>query len=324
MQRYVNAYELVPADTSLVDLGSDIVAHGVSALPANAVERIVTRPKLSRLRAAVQAITDARGDPIVSHLPRLTAMIAGLQKVSANRSPHMAFAFNFTRLPTGPSRTAFRAVLDRVDRFVTFSQFETELYPDYFGIERDRMQRLPWAQSRPVLADEPTPFTGRAYVCALGGEGRDYATLAQAAAALPDITFVVVARSYNAVGADAPNVHVLRDIAAPLAWRIAQEARAMVLPLLGRETCCGHITLVGAKLLGIPTVSTFSIATQDYVELDRTCPPGDPEALAELIRSAYRDHEERRAAALVSVAVAEATYSRDHWRQAIEAFLREH
>ena len=238
MHRYVSVYELNPEDASFVDLGQEFEAHNISALPRNAVERLVTRPRLSRLRAAVQAIASSHGDPIISHLPRLAATIAGLQKTSGNRSRHLAFSFNFTRLPTGTSRAIFRATLGRVDRFVTFSEYETQLYADYFGIERDRLRWLPWAQSTPVVATEPSPFSGRPYVCALGGEGRDYPTLMETARMLPHVDFVVIARSYNAVGVEPSNVRVLRDIAAPLAWRIACESRLMVLPLLSRETCC--------------------------------------------------------------------------------------
>lgn len=321
MHRYVSAYEVNPEGAPFVDLGADFVAQDVSALPKNALERLVTRPRLSRLRAAAQAVAGSRGDPIISHLPRMTAAVAGLQKVSGNRSRHLAFSFNFTHLPTGPSLRLFRGVLDRVERFVTFSHFEVDRYATHFGIDAQAIRPLLWAQDTPDVAAGPTPFSGRSYVCALGGEGRDYATLSRAARLLPHITFVVIARAYNAIGPDTPNVHVLCDIPAPLAWKIAQESALMALPLLTRETCCGHITLVAAKLLGIPTVSTFSLATREYVDADRTCPPGDPEALAALIQSAWDDRARWRDAAIAGIAAAEAAHSRDHWKQEVTDFL---
>jgi glycosyltransferase involved in cell wall biosynthesis len=39
----------------------------------------------------------------------------------------------------------------------------------------------------------------------------------------------------------------------------------MVLPLRSVETVCGHITLVGAQLLGLPLVVTRAIGIEDYV-----------------------------------------------------------
>lgn len=321
MHRYVSAYELNPQGSPFVDLGPGFQSHDVSALPRGAVERLVTRPRLSRLRAAAQAVALSNGDPIISHLPRLTATVAGAQRLSGNRARHLAFSFNFTDLPTGARLAMFRAVLGRVDRFVTFSAFETALYADRFGIEQERFRLLPWAQPTPIVAAEPTPFSGRPYVCALGGEGRDYATLAKAARMLPHLDVVVIARTYNAIGARSPNMRVLCDIPAPLAWRIAQESRLMVLPLMTRETCCGHITLVAAKLLGIPTVSTFSRATEEYVDPTSTCPPGDPDALARLIQSAFDHADELRAGALARVDAARATHSREAWKPVVEEFV---
>ena len=40
----------------------------------------------------------------------------------------------------------------------------------------------------------------------------------------------------------------------------------MMLPLKSETTACGHITLVGAQLLGIPLVITRSKGVADYVE----------------------------------------------------------
>lgn len=323
MHRYVSAYELNPEGSPFVDLGEGFVSQDVSALPRNALERRITRPRLSRIRAAAQAVALSRGDPIITHLPRLTATVAGLQKLSRNRSRHLGFSFNFTRLPAGPSLELFRSVLSRVDQFITFSRYEVDLYAGHFEIAADRIRSMLWAQATPEVGIAPTPFTGQSYVCALGGEGRDYATLSKAARLLPHITFVVIARTYNAIGPDAPNVRVLCDIPAPMAWRIAQESRLMALPLLTRDTCCGHITLVAAKLLGVPTVSTFSLATRDYIADDCTCPPGDPQALAALIGAAYDNHIALRDEARAGIAAAEAAHGRHHWQRAVTDFLLE-
>lgn len=321
MHRYVSAYEVNPAGAPFVDLGGDFTACDVSALPRNAIERLITRPRISRLRAAAQAVALSHGDPVISHLPRMTAALAGLQKVSGNRSRHLAFSFNFTELPTGPQRQMFRAVLGRVERFVTFSHFEVDRYAAHFGIDRQAIHPLLWAQDTPAVAAGPTPFSGQSYVCALGGEGRDYATLSRAARMLPHITFVVIARTYNAIGPKTPNVHVLCNIAAPIAWKIAQESAFMALPLLTRETCCGHITLVAAKLLGIPTISTFSLATREYVEVDQTCPPGDPDALAASIQAAWDNRAALQAEAVAGIPAAQATHSREHWKPVVTDFL---
>lgn len=322
MQRFVTAYELNSADTSFIELDEGVV-KGVSALPNNLIERLVTRPRLSRVRAAVQATAVSRGDPIISHLPRLTAAIATTQRITGNRSRHLAFSFNFTDLPQGLSLAYFRNALRRVDRFITYSEYERDLYSGYFGIDKAKFQRLFWAQSPPALSPNPTQFSGQPYVCAVGGEGRDYETLSEAAHRLPHIDFVIIARNYNTINAKPSNVHVLRDVPAPITWRIAKEARFMVLPLLTERTCCGHITLVSAQLLGIPVVATRSFAIEEYSEGLTTVDPGSPAALVDVISSEYRNYYRLQAAAVANVPFAVTKYSRSHWSAAVAEFLRE-
>lgn len=324
MTRYVNAFELNEKGAPFVDPGPQFQAIDVTALPGNAVERIVTRPRLSRLRAAGEAVALAKGAPIITHLPRLAGAVAGVQKMGRTRSAHLAFSFNFTDLPVGLERAWFRQVLGRVERFVTFSAFEAEMYPAYFGLDAGRFTPILWAQAVPDVSDAPTPFTGQEYVCAIGGEGRDYRTLTEAARLLPEITFVVIARAHSDTGPALPNVHVLRNQPAPVTWRIAKDARFMVLPLRDDRTCCGHITIASAQLLGIPVISTYSQATREYVAKSSTCPPGDPRALADLIAATYAQPVTPLQINGMTAEQAAMRYDRDNWVAPIRDFLTAH
>lgn len=93
---------------------------------------------------------------------------------------------------------------------------------------------------------------------------------------------VVVARPYSIAGIDfPPNVSVYTNLPGPQTWRIAIESRGLAIPLKTENTACGHITLVGAQLLGLPLVITDSRGVADYVSLEtaQVVPAGDEAAL---------------------------------------------
>ncbi|WP_112311947.1 glycosyltransferase family protein [Pseudogemmobacter bohemicus] len=233
----------------------------------------------SAARRAVRAAR-ARADAVlVSHLPGATLRVAVLAGQGAK---HIAFAFNFTDLPQGRKLRAYRAALSRVDEFVVFSNFERDLYSHHFGLPPGRFTFLPWAMEPPQPGPVTAPFD-RPWLVALGGEGRDYPALVQAAALCPDLRLVVIARPYNLAGLQLPaNVKAFANLPAAEAWGLVQGAAGMLLPLREGRTPNGHITLVGAQMLGVPLAITDSLGVRDYVDASNSLllPPGDPEALA--------------------------------------------
>src|SRR5947208_11209347 len=130
----VNVSELTAPGARFVDLPEGVDRLDFSALPQTAIERLVRKPRLSRYRAALEAVSAAQGMPIISHLPRMTAAVSLAQFLTAHRSPHLAFSFNFTDLPQGMSRSYLARMFRAVDEFFVFSDFERELYPRFFGL----------------------------------------------------------------------------------------------------------------------------------------------------------------------------------------------
>lgn len=97
---------------------------------------------------------------------------------------------------------------------------------------------------------------------------------------------VIIAKPHSLAGLLVPdNVMVLINIPLAQTWRIAQDSLGVLVPLLSRETCCGQITLVSAKLLGLPLVKILAHATREYVQ-GRTavlaCELGDARAFVGL------------------------------------------
>ena len=317
----VNVSELSAPGEPFVDFPAGFLRRDFSALPENGIERAITNPKISRYRAALQATLAADDVPIISHLPRMTAAVSLAQGLLRRRSPHMAFSFNFTELPRGLAKEYLGRSFRSVEKFCVFSGYEQDLYSDYFGLPRERFRRLLWTQDAPLVDEAPSPFPQGGYVSAVGGEGRDYATLVKAAERLPDIDFVIIARLQNALPSMPPNVRILFDVPSRQTWRIAKDSSCLVVPLTTRTTCCGHITLVSAQLLGIPVISTRSAATTEYTEDLALCEPGDADALAGLIREHHASTPHFRRLAEGRVAAKQAKHSREHWNAAVADFL---
>ena len=247
----------------------------------------------------------------------MTAAVSSLQQITGDRSPHLAFAFNFTDLPTSVAKHYLTAAFRSVRRFFVFSEFERDLYQRYFDLPRDRFEYLLWAQEPPPIASTPSPYALNSYVTAVGGEGRDYATLIAAAARLPDIDFVIIARPYNLVKEVPPNVRFLTNVPIEQTWRIAADSSCMVVPLRDRTTCCGHITLVSSELLGIPVISTHSEATMAYTEDMALCEPGDVAALAALVREHHENSLPMKKAATSRIPAKRVKFSRKVWATAL-------
>lgn len=261
-----------------------------SGRPQNRLERLVRRPALARWRAALQAARAARaaeGAVLVSHLPLMGAATNVMRRRLCPDVPQVAFSFNFTDLPQGRRRAWLTGALRGIDEFVVFSRFEKGLYSSHFDIPEARIRFLPWAMEPPRPGpDNPAAGQGD-YLCAIGGEGRDYALLAEGMRTLPGVRMVIVGRPHSVAGISFPdNVTVFTNLPLAQTWAIAAGSGGMVIPLKSATTACGHITLIGAQQLGLPLVITASRGVEDYVEdgtTARLVTAGDAAALTAAI-----------------------------------------
>lgn len=264
-----------------------------TASPQNWIERLVKRPKIARYRAAAGAAIEARNaDVVISHLPRMTWWVALFGRLFAAKTKHIAFSFNFTDLPTGLTHRLMSSAFRHVDRFVVFSRAEKTLYSEYFRIDSERIDVLPWAMKTPAARPE-TPLVAGDYICAIGGEGRDYKTMVEACRALPDIPVVMAVRPQNIAGMVLPaHIAARTNLPSSQFWNIVKFSRFVVIPLRDQATNCGHISIVGSMLLGKPVVSTLSTGTQEYVQHDRNAlvgMPGDVDGLRQNIETLWQD-----------------------------------
>jgi len=213
----------------------------------------------------IKHIKDSPTDLLITHDPAITARCGLVQLAYGIDVPHVAFSFNFTTLPKGLKYLAMKRAYQKVSRFVVFSQAEKQLYHEYFGIPLDIIDFIYWGVAPPKIANTAQPLITGDYICAVGGNARDYKTLMLAMEQLPQIPLVLVARPHNLKGLNIPsNVTIKTNISLPDAVNVIKFSKFMVLPLAGSEVPCGHVTIVNAMHLGIPTIITESTGVSDY------------------------------------------------------------
>lgn len=326
----INVPDLSPADDAFTQLPTRHALRwvGLSGQPANALERGIRGVRLSRYRAAAQAALAAGKDCfVISHLPLMTAAVAHLLRIRGRHVPHLGFAFNFTKLPSGWRHAYLRNALSRVDQLTVFSSYEKTLYAEHFGIDPSRFVPVIWTQGVPPVQTEPGIDLKTPYLCAIGGEGRDFTLLIETAKRLePGITMVIIARPHSLAGLPIPdNVTVLTNIPLARTWRIAQDSLGVLVPLVERGTCCGQITLVSAKLLGLPLATTWAYATREYVygrAAVLECEPGDVIAYANLANRMVAEGRALRAIAELGVDDEREIHAPRLWATYVDEFVK--
>jgi len=248
--------------------------------------------KLARLRCAFQAARAARSaDLVVSLGPGLGSALEIARRIIGVTTQHCSYYLNFDHMPYGLTRKRQALPYRMIDRFVVSSTMERSLYSAHFGIDPERIDVILWSVNPPVATDRR--LVEGDYICAVGGNARDYAMLVRIARSRPHMQFVIVARPANLEGLDIPpNVTSFCNIPFSDTMAIVRDARAMALPLIATDTPCGHVTIVAAFYLGTPVAATDSTGITDYIhdgENGLIAESGSDEALRNALDRLWND-----------------------------------
>jgi hypothetical protein len=275
--------------------------------PKTYIERLIRRPRLSRIFGAFRCVQAAKRESAtaiatLSQFNTLWAAVA--MRLLRARQPLLSFSFHFTKLPTGIRLALAKWALSRVDRFGVHSEPERERYSQYFGLPVERFDVTLWGvRPSSVETEEAPPPLDCAYICALGKDGRDYRTLTEAMKRLPELTLVLVAQPHNLAGCELPaNVKTYCDIPSAEALNILKHAQFMALPLEGETTSCGHITIVSAMFLRKAIIATASTGIADYFPSEYPAPKvkeGDVDGWVKSLREMARDAKQRERCAII-------------------------
>lgn len=269
--------------------------HFLDDRPRLPWEKYIVRPYVAMIRICLQAVLFMKLKPVdllITHDSRVSFWCAYFAAKLGVKTKHIAYSFNFADMPQGKKRQLMTEAFSNINQFFVYSQLEKQLYHDYFGIPKERIEVVFWCMRVPEVRPENPLIVGD-YICAIGGNARDYKTLMAAMEKLPDIQLVLVTRPKNLHQLKIPpNVKFMVNIPQEEAMNIIKYSRFMVLPLLGSEIPCGHVTLVAAMHLSKAFIITNSRGISDYVINDYnavTCEAFQPAALADSIQTLWDD-----------------------------------
>jgi glycosyltransferase involved in cell wall biosynthesis len=248
--------------------GQDIEFEFVRCVVTAFSRRFDTSHFTGSMRALLLA-RRASASAVVVHGPTNAAWYGLLSRLLRVRIPILAHTFNFIHFPSPAMRRvlSFAYRLANIRRFVVYSTMERELYANAFDIPAQLFDIVIWGTNPPAISTPGTPAEAGDYVCAIGGNGRDYRTLFEAARRLPHIRFVVVLRPENLRALEVPsNVIVRTNDPFEVAMNVLFYSKFMVLPLLGTEVPYGHVTIVCAMHLSKAYVITDSAGVRDYAK----------------------------------------------------------
>ena len=266
-----------------------------SSLTVNLPSMLPKKESLARVITAFNTVKLAKKKPsvIISHLPRPAMYLGHLANIFCHDTPHLVYAFNFTNLPQGAQKKFMTSAFKHPTKFVTFSSVERELYADHFDLDIDKIDMLHWAVHAPKIDLYTPPVVAGRYICALGSQGRDYATLFKAMKRIPHVKLVLVATAQSLSGLNIPsNVIVYSDVALSVAHNILAHSAFMVLPLRDNKVPCGHVTIVSAMFFKKAIIATNSLGVHDYIIDNETglfFEPNNPDDLADQIELLWEE-----------------------------------
>lgn len=221
---------------------------------------------------AARHATTSNATLVISHDPRVSYATALLLKRRRFRGTHLAFSFNYDVLPSVKKRAIHAKGFRHIDRFTVYSTMERKLYSESFNIPLEKIDFIYWGVRPPQIDPPDSALENGDYICAIGGNSRDYATLLTAMSHLPHIPLVLVARPRNVHGIRIPeNVTLRTNIPFGNAMNILAHSRFMVLPLTGSSVPCGHVTIVNAMYLRKAFIATESEGIEDYAMREKNC-----------------------------------------------------
>jgi glycosyltransferase involved in cell wall biosynthesis len=278
---------------------SDVHWKYFSDKPKHFWQRYLQKPNLNTPVACFRSVSYARrhkAQLLITFDARLSFWCCLISRILGIKLNHLAFSFNFPKLPGGFKRRLFQFAYQVLDNLFVHSNAERKLYSEYFAIPEERIKVKLCTMNVPAVSPDP-PALNTPYVSAIGGNARDYQTLLEASRLLPEVPMVWVVRPENVSGLDLPpHVHILSNIPYPQAMNVLKHSLLTVVPLRDSQVPCGHITFVSAMFLEKAIVVTDSSGISDYVKDGWNglfCRPKDASDLAAKINVLWKDSGKR-------------------------------
>lgn len=206
------------------------------------------------------------------------------------------------RLLTGRKKLFFRVLKahKKMDRLLVYASTQEAFATVALGIEPERVERIQFhADSRffhPMPEIKPDPLQ----VCAVGREGRDYATLFTAMEGLPEFTLQLTSASPWSKSADTSkqrsipaNVSCAQKPYSDEGLReLYARSACVAVPLYATDFQAGITTILEAMAMGRPVIATRTSGLSDVLWHEENCltvAPGDVKGWQKAIQRLHAD-----------------------------------
>lgn len=230
-------------------------------------------------------------DCIVTSFPQLALVAAALLLGRRRGVGLVAWNFNLGSIGNRWKGRLAGLLLRRVNRFVVHARSEVSSYARWLAVEQERFCFVPLQRGK-VIASGPANVVEGPYIVSMGSANRDYLTLVEAVLGTGITTVVIAKRELIDALPDHPQLLKLSGLTQAECNDILAGARVNVVPLRATPTAAGQVTFITSMRMGIATVATHCVGTEDYIEDGVTgflVPPGDVEMLRRRITALWND-----------------------------------
>ncbi|HSN84643.1 MAG TPA: glycosyltransferase family 4 protein [Polyangiales bacterium] len=233
---------------------------------------------------------------IITVFPQLPALIGLRQRFSRKKHPLVAWLFNVGVCYPGWRGSVSRFALADVDRFVSHSRREGDMYAEWLGLPRERFVFVPI--QKPEIPVEYEEDQEDPFVLLQGSAHRDFPTFIEAVKRL-GLRAVIVSGPRALEGIDVPpNVETPFGVSKADCLRLAQQARVNVVPMIRDDeaTAAGHVTIAETMWMKRPLIVSNCNGADDYVidgENGYLVEPHSVDALADAIKKLWDDADLR-------------------------------
>lgn len=243
----------------------------------------------------MDAVKTTKGG-IITVFPQLPAVLGMQRRLTRKRFPIIAWLFNVGTCSTGIRRQFAKASLDNIDSFIVHTKRERDIYHEWLDIPKERFEFVPFHEKEiPITHQENTE---QPFITALGSAHRDFPSFFTAVSKL-NLPTVVASGKRALEGIDIPpNVQTPFGISKAECWRLSQEARINVVPLLpnSQVTAAGQVTIVEAMQMGRAVIATRCHGAEDYIQHGETgllVEPNSVDDLTQAIEMLWNDADLR-------------------------------
>jgi glycosyltransferase involved in cell wall biosynthesis len=252
-----------------------------------------------------------------------------LLKSRSRRKPHLMVAHHVT---THVKRSVFALFRPQrgISRILLHSRRQVEAVERELGLPRAQLAFVPYFADTGFWS--PRDIAEEAIVVTAGREHRDYATLAEACASIPE-RVVVAAGSFHSP--DAPwrapaswprNFELLKMLDRVALRELYARAAVVVVPVLPTDFQAGVTTLLEAMSMGKAVIVSATEGQRDIVEDGETgvlVTPGDASELRRSVRRLIDNPDERKRLGGNARRAAETRFSLDVYASTLAGHLGE-